>query len=288
MTTFLDAECMALVRAPRVPAQWPSRRGVLGATLMLPLLAGLCAPARADTSRSPDVVVFCDPTLRPVLRHLGTAYQTGGDAAVRLICAPAAIIAAQIARGERNDIVITLEPVVQEMAAAQLVNLAASDAWRNRITVAGLGAADRTSPETAPGVRPASTEPDWIAAALGDGMLGAPDPGGNAVFDTPALLRRLGLDRALARRLVGEVDTGGVAFLLQQGTVRLGLVLATDAVANRFTERFAVPDANYDPIRYAVARNRHAMSRNAAGFLAFLASAPAGDILAQSGLEIVA
>ena len=247
---------------------------------MLPL-AGLVAPASADTSRSPDVVVFCDPTLRPALHHLGTAYHAGGGAAVRLICAPAAIIAAQIARGERNDLVVTLEPVVQGMAAAQLVDLAAPGAWRNRITVAGLGPAGR-----APAGAPA--EPGRIAAALGGGLLGAPDPGGNAVFDAPALLRRLGLDGVVAGRVVGEVDTGGVAFLLRRGTARLGLVLATDAAAEGFAERFAVPDADYDPIRYAVARNRHAMSRNAAGFLDFLASAAAGGILADSELEIVA
>ena len=254
---------------------------------MLPL-TGLVAPASADTSRSPDVVVFCDLTLRPALHHLGTAYQAGSGAAVRLICAPAAIIAAQIARGERNDLVITLESVVQGMAAAQLVDLAAPGAWRNRITIAGLGPAGRGPPETTPEVWLASAEPDRIAAALGDGMLGAPDPGGNAVFDAPALLRRLGCDRIVAGRLIGELDTGGVAFLLHNGTARLGLVLATDAAAEGFAERFAVPDTDYDPIRYAVARNRHAMSRNAAGFLAFLTSAAAGGILADSGLEIVA
>lgn len=288
MTVVFDDGRVAQVRAPGSPTRSPGRREVLGATLGLLLLTSPGAPAEADTSRSPDVVVFCDPTLRPVLHDLGAAYRMTSGAAVRLICAPAAIIAAQIARGERNDLVVTLEPVVQEMAAAQLVDLATSGAWRNRITFAGAGAAGRPLSGTLPEARPVSTGDDRIAATLGDGMLGVPDPSGNAVFDAPALLRSLGLDRALAGRLVGEVDTGGVVYLLQQGNVRLGLVLATDAVTGRFPERLAVQDSDYDPIRYAVARNRRAMSRNTAGFLAFLASSPADDILARSGLEIVA
>ena len=116
-------------------------------------------------------------------------------------------------------------------------------------------------------------------------MAAGPDPGGDAMFDAPALLRRLGLDRPFAGRVVGEMGTGGVASLPQRGTVRLGLVLAADAVAARSTKCFDVPDTDYDHMHFAVACNRHATSRTTAGFLV---SAPAGSIVAQGGLEIVA
>jgi ABC-type molybdate transport system substrate-binding protein len=273
-----------LAALPLVPLLSP-----LLAPLVAPLVAVAASrPARADVSRSPDVVVFCDPTLRDVLHRLGAAFLRDGGAPLRLICAPAAIIAAQIARSERNDVVMTLEPVVQRMVASQLVDAEAGvGVWRNRVTVAGAAtpADPPAGPAVAAAVRPSL---DRLPTLLGDGRLGAPDPTSNAVFDTPALLRRLGLEAALAGRVVGEADTGGVAFLLRRGTVRLGLVLRTDARAGGLAERLDVPDDAYPPIRYAAARNRHAMSRNTERFLAFLAAQPARDGLAQDGLEIVA
>ncbi len=257
------------------------RRRILGAAggtaglALAPLLGG-SGPAEADVSRSPDVVVFCDPTLRPCLAHLGQSFRRQGGASLAVICAPAGIIAAQLARGERNDVVITLEPVLARLQAAQLVEgQTAIGAWRNRVTIAG--------PE--PNLTAPST-PDQLSAQLQDGKLGAPDPSANAVFDTPELLRQLGL-QALAGQIVGEIDTGGVSFLLSRGTVRFGLVLRTDARAHSFGEA-AVPDDAYPPIRYRTARNRHAMSRNTTNFLRFLASASAREIVVTSGLEVLA
>ena len=127
-----------------------------------------------------------------------------------------------------------------------------------------------------------------LAALLADRKFGAPDPGPNAVVDTPALIRRLGLEQALAGRIAGHVDTGTVAWLLARDQVGLGLMLSTDARAGGLPTAIAVPDEAYPPVRHAAAFSRYLLSRNAAAFMQFLASGQARDSLTESGLEIEA
>ncbi len=254
-----------------------ARRGVLRLA-GLAAAAGLAsAPARAAFVDAPDVVLFCDPALRDPLQRLGQLFRRRTGVDLRVLCAPAPLMAAQLVRNERDDILVSLVEVVQQLAAAKLVRPQPGvGLWRNRLLVA------RRQPGAA------AVGPDRLVATLAGGRLGAPDPSANAIVDTPALLRRLGLQQALAGRLVGEVDTGGVAWLLAHGQVALGLVLSTEARSAGFSTAVTLPDTAYPPVRYQAAFAKHVLSRNASAFMQFLGSDAARASLVSSGLEIEA
>ncbi len=248
------------------------RREALAA---IALLAASARGARAHFVDAPDVVVFCDPSLREPVRRLGALFRARTGVPVRILCAPGRLMAEQLARNERDDIFISLLPIVGRLAASGLAEPARFvGAWRNRLLIAGHG----------PGLTAGA--PEALPALLGGRKLGAPDPGPNAVVDTPALIARLGLAQALAGRIAGAVDTGGVAWSLAHGQVGLGLMLATDARSGGFATAVAIPDDAYPALRYAAAFAKHVLSRNADGFMHFMATPQARDSLAGSGLEI--
>ena len=253
----------------------------LGATTSIAALtavsmAAAASPARANFVDAPDVVVFCDPALRDALHHLGVLFRARTKAPVRVLCAPGNLMAAQLERNERDDIFISLLPIIRQLAAAGLADPQPSaGAWRNRLVIAGHG----TGGALAPGALP---------ALLADRKLGAPDPGPNAVVDTPALIRRLGLEQALAGRISGQVDTGTVAWLLARDQLGLGLMLSTDARGGGLATAIAIPDDAYPAVRYAAAFSKHVLSRNAGAFMQFLATDQARTSLTDSGLEIEA
>jgi ABC-type molybdate transport system substrate-binding protein len=252
------------------------------AALAVPAFA---APPRDEFVDAPDVVLFCDPALRGPMRRLGGVFRDRTGVPVRLLCAPGRLMAAQLTRNERDDIFISLLPVMQQLAASNLVDLQPfAGSWRNRLVIA-CKPANRTG--AAPPPQPHAA-PDRLAALLADGKFGVPDPSLNAVVDSPALIRRLGLERVLAGRIVGEVDTGGVAWLLAQDRIALGLVLATEAREGGFLTAIAIPDDAYPPVRYAAAFSKHVLSRNAEAFMRFLATMEARASLAECGLEVEA
>jgi molybdenum ABC transporter molybdate-binding protein len=251
--------------------------GMASVAALAPMAA--VSPARAEFVNAPDVVLFCDPALRAPMRRLGTLFRDRTDVPVRVFCAPGGLMAAQLARNERDDIFISLQPIVQKLANSGLVQAQPSvGIWRNRLVIARSGAAD--------GAGDAPAAPGALAAPLTERKLGAPDPGPNAIVDVPALIRRLGLEQRLAGRIVGEVDTGGVAWLLARDRVGFGLVLSTDARDGSFPVAVAIPDDAYPPIRYNAAFSKHVLSRNAAAFMRFLETDEARASLAASGLDI--
>ena len=259
------------------------RRGLLGALGAMPAVALVPVRAKAKFVNAPDVVVFCDPPLRQPLHRLGALFRGRTGVPVRVLCAAGAIMAAQLERNERDDIFISLQPIVRQLAASGLVfPQMPAGIWRNRLAFARKGAgAPAATPDTLPALLGAATSDN-------QGRLGAPDPSGNAIVDTPALLRRLGLEQALAGRVTGEIDTGAVAWLLEHDQVGLGLVLETDARSFGFSVAAAIPDEAYTAVRYQTAFSKHVLSRNANGFMQFLASAEARASLADSGLKIEA
>ena len=99
------APCAECVSPNRAPTQCPKRREVPIA-IPLTLFAGPGAPARADASRSPDVMALHDPTLWPALRHLGAACRTRDGIWVRLTCVLAAVLTERLDRsGAEHDVI---------------------------------------------------------------------------------------------------------------------------------------------------------------------------------------
>ena len=255
------------------------RRGALGLAGLLgagSLASTLAAPAaRAAFTYAPDVVVFCAPPLTTPLRRAGDLFQSRTGVPVHILAPPGRLAASQLERGERNDVSILLAPVAAVLVQAGLVDIQPSvGVWRDRLVIARLGAG------------PAPIDARRLLAANGSARLGIVDPTDDAVVDSASLLDRLGLAAALAGRLVGSVDTRGVAFELAHRAVELGLIFSTDAQSGPFTIAASTPDDAYPPVHYVAVLNRRVLSRYAAGFLAFLATPAARASLTRSGLEI--
>ena len=265
--------------SPLVPALPPvGRRAMLGGLGAVPALLAsqLLAPAAwAAASRSPDVVVFCDPAVRGAVRTLGLSFRRQAAASLVPLCTAARIMAAQLVRGERNDLLITLSPVVGQCIAAGLVVATAVPGWHNPVVLASAEPGD------------ADAGDEHLRRILANEPLAGVDASPNAVIDTGDVLRRLGIDRAPgAAPLAGAIDTETVAWALATRRARFGLMLLSDARGHDLAVVGRLPESACPPIRYAVAMNKHAMSRNTAAFLEFLASSQAGLDLAASGLEV--
>ncbi len=231
----------------------------------------IASAAHAEFSHAPDAVVFCNPSLAPALHRVAALFRGQTGVPVRILATADRILAAQLARGERNDVFVALAPVAASLQAAGLAGIDPTVGnWRDRLVVARAGEA------------PAPVPPTQLPALLAPARLGVTDPTGNAIVDMRSLLERL----RVRTTLVGELDTVNVAGLLARGEVDFGLVFATDQRAGQFGIAAAIPDEAYAPVRYAAVLNRKALSRFASPFLAFLATPAARARLANSGLEI--
>ncbi len=170
------------------------------------------------------------------------------------------LILPQLVRGIQNDVVITQTTILEQAAQAGVIAATVRAQWRNPLVIAGLQ-------DTAPT----------------DGTFAATDPTPAADIDGPALLTRLDIKPA---RVIGAVDTDEVAFLLTTGAARAGLLHMTDVRADeRLAVIRAVPAEAHPPLLYAATVTRLARRPNPAGFVAFLVTQEATDILTADGLE---
>ena len=225
----------------------------------LPLLAlaALSTPALADTI---DLALNCDTTLAPALRKVAAAYKARSGVRVFVFPTGPGLILPQLVRDIQNDIVVTQTTILEQAAQAGVIASAVRAQWRNPLVIAGLH-----------------------GTATIDGTFAATDPSPASNIDGPALLARLGIKPT---RILGAVDTDEVAFLLTTGAAQAGLLHMTDVRAD---ERLAVirpvPPEVQPPLLYAASVTRLARRPNPEGFVAFLATKEATDMLAAAGLE---
>jgi Bacterial extracellular solute-binding protein len=226
----------------------------------LPLfaLASVVQPALAYTI---DLAVTCDITLAPVLRKAAAAYRERAGVHVFVFATGPGLILPQLFRDIQNDIIVTQTAILDQAAQAGIVASSVPPRWRNPVVIGGLQG-------TAAGATFAAT-----------------DPSPASDIDGPALLSRLGIRPA---RTIGAVDTDEVAFLLTSGSAQQGLLHMTDVRADkRLTVIRPVPPEVQPPLLYAASVTRLASRPNPDGFVAFLATRDATDLLAAGGLETV-
>jgi len=263
---------------PRAPG--PRRRTVLGAGGLAALGAVLAAaPARAeDPAAAPDVVVFCEPTLRAALRATGDDFRRRTGVPVRLFASPTALILQQIARGLRSDlVVIEADPdMLRAVVARGLLRKGPNPEmtfWRNRLVVAASGT---------------TADAGSLRGALGaTGRVALVDPGVNPAGErTAAALRAAGLADVIAGRAIGTASTADARFLLTDGTAQRAIVYATDLPGEpALAWAGTVPSGTYAPPGYGIGVVHNAVSVNTARFAAFLNGADAAPALRAAGLE---
>ena len=272
---------MAIFRCRALGARSLSRdirRACLGWLLVVTLLAA--APAHADYPVAPDVVVFCEPTLRYAMTDIAALWRSESGVKARIFTAPTtALLLAEIAHHARDDVVIGEGDA--NTAAAKTQQLIKPDSLhplgRNHLVIAAVS-----------GSAAAANGGDSLAAIAGKETVAIVDPWAAAAgADSKQALQSLGLWQKVSAKSIGVGGTADAAFLLSQGKARLAIIYATDVAANpEFTIVERLPASSYPPVVYWVAEATRALSPNAAKFIAFLTSIRARDRLRADGIEV--
>lgn len=235
------------------------------------------APARAEFIVAPDVVVHCEPTLRPALAAIAAAWRRQTGVPVDLFAAPTASILEQVGHRVRADLIIGEGKAAAADAARRhiidpptLVTL-----WRNRLVAAARASAP-----------PGSS--DALATRIGVGPIAIVDPLiGSAGIDTRQALSAAGLWPAIEAHRIGVVGTADASFLLTGGRVEHAVLYASDVAADPGLVVVApLPDA-YPPIVYWVAETHNKLSPKTVDFAQFLREPPAQERAHSAGLEIL-
>ncbi len=244
---------------------------MIGVRRLLSLLAlsaiAMTATARADYPVAPDVVVFCEPTLRPVVTELGAQWTKETGIPVRVFAAPTWANLAQLTRHTRDDVIIGEGDAAAANAGAQ--NLIKGESvqrlWQNRLVAAAL------ADELAKARAASPALPLDLAAVAGKAPIAIVDPGvAEAGTESQAALQALGVWDAVRGKSIGVASTADAAFLLSEGSVKLAVLYATDVAGHPdFAVTDTLPEAA-PPIVYWAAQTQRALSPNAAKFLDFL------------------
>jgi molybdate transport system substrate-binding protein len=251
----------------------------VGRTLRHRLYLSLFLPMAGAVAHAedfpPDLVVFCEPTLRPALVEIGSLWQNRTGTPVRVIAAPTPLLLEQLSHHIRSDLIVAQGDPVQATERQLIKPDTRFDAWRNRLVVAQKATQPMNS---------------WLAALRdGNGRIALVDAAlateGTA---TQQALEAAGLLDAAAGRSIGTADTAEAAFLLATGAARFAVIDATDLAADPgFASAGTLPEDTYPPIRYWIAQTDAAVSPDTARFQAFLRDKPAQEIARRNGLEVL-
>jgi molybdate transport system substrate-binding protein len=239
------------------------------AALLAALVSG---PALAGFSTAPDVVVYCEPTLRHAMEHVGALFRAQTRVPVRVFAAAGPLNLAQLAHGVRDDVLVARSAEMDAAARQHLIDPATRiDGWLNRLVLA---------------VRSGQAHEATVSELLHSGIVAVTDPTVISGLDGFSVIALLGHDHANGDRALGAADSADVAFLVTRGSARTGLVYLTDVRADpALVVAAQVPPDAAPPVAYAAALTRQALSRNSQAFLDFLRSPEAAARLRGDGLE---
>jgi molybdate transport system substrate-binding protein len=252
-----------------------SRRAKLLLTWIFVLVQA--GAVHADAQDKPELLVFAAASLTDVLGDLSTNWQKSGGVPVKLSFAASAVLARQIEAGGRADVFISADQ--QWMDYLQARGLIEQPTRRNLVgnrLVLIAPADSRIELEIKPRFP--------LVGALGGGRLATGDP------DTvPAgryarsALTSLGLWDEIENRLVRADNVRGAMMFVARGEVPLGIVYATDALADRKVRIVDTFPANtHSPIIYPGAAVKGARGE-AKSFVEFLGGGDARDTWKKYG-----
>jgi molybdate transport system substrate-binding protein len=256
-------------------------RALLPIALLCAIAGG--APARADYPVAPDVVVFCEPTLRQMVTRLGAEWTKETGVPVRIFAAPNWANAAMGAHHTRDDVFIGEGDIAE--AKDLIKNDTVLKLWQNKLVAAAL--ADQV--QKARTVSPPPPLPLDLASLAGKEPIAIVDPAvAEAGKQTQTALQTLGLRNAVNSDSIGVVDTADAAFLLSHGKVKLAILYASDVSGYPdFAVTDTLPANDSQPIVYWAAQTAGALSPNAAKFLAFLGRPEVREQGKAAGLEVL-
>jgi molybdenum ABC transporter molybdate-binding protein len=247
----------------------PSRRsfvlaGTTGAALLAP------RPSAAAAAR--DLVIYAEPTLRPVIRTLGQLWRSKSGVRVNAFVARSELHFAQIERGARCDLIFALTgDSLDEATDNKLVKSSAS-VFRNSLVLASHDMPTGPStdvPLLLAGKRLAIADPErdvagssGVTALQAAGVVVDPEGGAVAVAESSA----------------------GVLRMLSDKVAQFGVVFLSDAAPRMEFKAMSLDPASHPEIEYAVGEAVNAQS-DTRPFVEFLKTDEATSAIKAAGLQ---
>lgn len=238
-------------------------------------------PSRDPGAAEDRPLVFAAASLRLALDEAAAAFERSSGVAVRLSYAATSALARQIEAGAPADLFIAADEdwVAYLEGHGALAPGSRRPLFGNRLVL------------VAPADSPAAVDlskPGSIAGALGDDRLVTADPVSVPLGrHAKAALTTLGHWDSVAGRLVPARDASAALTLVARGEARLGIVYATDAIAEPRVRVVAeIPPSSHPPIVYMAALTANSDNSGAIAFLDFLQSAEARRMVAARGFTV--
>jgi len=238
--------------------------------------------AGTGQARAAEVTVFAAASLKNALDEVAAGWQAATGNTVSISYAGSARLARQIEQGAPADLFISANTAwMDHLDEAGLIDEASRrDLLGNRLVLVAHGR-DVAPVDLAPGAD--------LAHRLGDGRLAM------ALVDAvpagiygKAALEGLGLWASVADRLAQTDNVRAALALVALGEAPLGIVYATDAVAeDRVTVVATFPEDSHPPIVYPVALTVEGTRSAAVDLLAWLGSAAARGSFERQGFSVL-
>jgi molybdate transport system substrate-binding protein len=246
-----------------------------------PWLIALCIAAQValiSAASAKDIVVFAAASLKNALGQTSVAYQRETETKVLISYAASSTLARQIESGAPADLFISAD--LDWMDYLEQRNLIKPETrltlLANRLVL--IAPADSTvAIAIAPGFA--------LADLLGKERLAMADPAAvPAGKYGKAALEKLGVWPQIEARIAPAEDVRAALLLVSRGETPLGIVYATDAVADKGVRIVATfPEDSHPPIAYPAAEIAATGNADAGLFLAYLKSDRARPFFERQG-----
>jgi molybdate transport system substrate-binding protein len=261
---------------PQAQAAFEQARRGFARLWVVVVVASLVFCSFSLSAQARDLVVYGEPTLKPVLTTLGALWRAQGNSRVHVFVAPTDLSFEQIARETRCDVIFALAGPVTDAAEERELFDADSKivAFGNSLVLVAR--------QTAP------TGGTDVQAMVAGKRLAIANPGRDVAGSYGVVALRaagVALDPAGKNLLVAE-NAAGVLQMLADGNADVGVVYASDAAANPGFKVLARFDtASHPPIVYVAAQAAHADDdSDSEGFLDFLTTPEAKAAIVAAGL----
>lgn len=249
---------------------------------MIPMLrATVVMMCLALPVKASDLTVFAAASLGDALSDLGAAWDGTTGQGVTLVLAGSSTLARQIDAGAPADVYVSANATWMDWLAEQGRVLPDSrvDIASNRLVLVAHAPDFESEADITP-----QTDILTGLGASGRLAIALPEAVPAGIYAKTAL-EALGLWGDLSTRLAPTDNVRAALALVALGEAPLGIVYATDAVADpRVRVAGVFPDQSHPPIRYPAAAVADSPNSDAArAFVAWLAQDAAQAILAQHG-----
>jgi molybdate transport system substrate-binding protein len=266
---------------PGVDIMFTRRR--FGLALAISGLAAVFFAAAPAAQAADNVTVFAAASLKNALDNINTAWQADAGKQATISYASSSALAKQIEEGAPADVFISADLDWMKYLSDKKLIKADTELklLGNRIVL--VAPKDATTEAT--------IAPNFdLAALLGDGKLAMGDvkavPAGKY---GKAALEKLGVWASVEGKVAQAENVRAALKLVSTGEAALGIVYATDAVAEPDVKVVGTfPEDSHAPIVYPVGLTAESKNADADGFVKYLQSAKAKEMFEAQGFTFLA